>query len=298
MSIFYFLFQWLKEIKEEKKAKARAEVRRSPRKKDVKVFYKESSSSEDTKKATIKQRQRQRQWQVKSSLLLMAKGYVDLPHKIFKWHNYRFLRLILGLSFHLLNFIDACLHLLGCEEAYPFVGMGWIPSIFLPCLSGVSLGWLILLLFFRIWTDSFMTHLKIKWLHLSSDMNVHFRLRAQRCQSILGRGTWIWAWHHVFPPLSQLSTPLQAKHGAHVQLQAKHRALNWPNQATQLQGLTFQQVRHLLVLKMQFLQNWSVTRSSSLSRSGKWCCSSYCFLYQFVFNFFLQWRLMCEITFF
>ena len=54
MSIFYFLFQWLKQIKEEKKAKARAEVRRSPRTKDVKVFYKESSSSEDTKKATIK----------------------------------------------------------------------------------------------------------------------------------------------------------------------------------------------------------------------------------------------------
>ena len=55
MSIFYFLFQWLKQIKEEKKAKARSEVRRSPRTKDVKVFYKESSSSDDTKKkATIK----------------------------------------------------------------------------------------------------------------------------------------------------------------------------------------------------------------------------------------------------
>ena len=56
MSIFYFLFQWLKQIKEEKKAQARAEVRRSPRTKDMKVFYKESSSSEDrpTKKATIK----------------------------------------------------------------------------------------------------------------------------------------------------------------------------------------------------------------------------------------------------
>ena len=37
-----------------KKAKARTEVRRSPRTKDVKVFYKESSSSDDTKKATIK----------------------------------------------------------------------------------------------------------------------------------------------------------------------------------------------------------------------------------------------------
>ena len=53
MSIFYFLFQWLKQIKEEK-AKAGAEVRRSPRTKDIKVFYQESSSSEDTKKATIK----------------------------------------------------------------------------------------------------------------------------------------------------------------------------------------------------------------------------------------------------
>ena len=55
MSILYFLFQWLKQLKEEKKAKARAEVRRSPRTKDMKVFYKESSSSEDTKKATIKE---------------------------------------------------------------------------------------------------------------------------------------------------------------------------------------------------------------------------------------------------
>ena len=55
MSIFYFLFQWLKQIKEDKKAKARSEVRRSPRTKDVKVFYKESSSSDDTKKkATLK----------------------------------------------------------------------------------------------------------------------------------------------------------------------------------------------------------------------------------------------------
>ena len=55
MSIFYFLFQWLKQIKEEKKAKARSEVRRSPRTKDVTVFYKESSSSDDTKKkATLK----------------------------------------------------------------------------------------------------------------------------------------------------------------------------------------------------------------------------------------------------
>ena len=54
MSIFYFLFQWLKQIKEEKKVKARAEVRRSPRTNNMKVFYKESSSSEDTKKATIK----------------------------------------------------------------------------------------------------------------------------------------------------------------------------------------------------------------------------------------------------
>ena len=55
MSIFYFLFQWLKQIKEEKKAKARSEVRRSPRTKDMKVFYKESSSSDDTKKkATLK----------------------------------------------------------------------------------------------------------------------------------------------------------------------------------------------------------------------------------------------------
>ena len=54
MSIFYFLFQWLKQIKEEKKAKPSSEVRRSPRTKDVKVFYKESSSSENTKKATIK----------------------------------------------------------------------------------------------------------------------------------------------------------------------------------------------------------------------------------------------------
>ena len=56
MSIFYFLFlfQWLKQIKEEKKAKARVEVRRSPRTKDVKVFYKESSSSQDTRKATRK----------------------------------------------------------------------------------------------------------------------------------------------------------------------------------------------------------------------------------------------------
>ena len=41
-----------------------------------------------------------------------------------------------------------------------------------------------------------------------------------------------------------------------------------------------------------------VTRSSRLSRSGKWCCSSYCFLYQFIFKFYLQWRLMCEIKFF
>ena len=54
MSIFYFLFQWQKQLREEKKAKARAEVRRSPRTKDMKVFYKESSSSEDTKKATMK----------------------------------------------------------------------------------------------------------------------------------------------------------------------------------------------------------------------------------------------------
>ena len=183
----------------------------------------------------------------------MPKGYIDLPHKIFKWHSHRFLPLVLGLLFHLLNFVHAGLHLLGCEQAYPFVGMGWIPSIFLPCLSGVSLWWL---LFFQIWTDSFTTHLKIKWLHLSSNMNVHFRLRAQRCQSILGRGTCSWACQHVFNPLSQLSTQLQAKHGAHVQLQEKHRALNQPNQATQLQGLTFQQVRHHLVLKMQFLENW------------------------------------------
>ena len=49
----YFLFQWQKQLREDKKAKARAEVRRSPRTKDMKVFYKESSSSEYTKKATI-----------------------------------------------------------------------------------------------------------------------------------------------------------------------------------------------------------------------------------------------------
>ena len=55
MSILYFLFQWLKQIKEQKKAKARSEIRRSSRTKDMKVFYKESSSSDDTKKkATIK----------------------------------------------------------------------------------------------------------------------------------------------------------------------------------------------------------------------------------------------------
>ena len=54
------------------------------------------------------------------------------------------------------------------------------------------------------------------------------------------------------------STPLQAKQGAHVQLLAKERVhVNRPNQATQQakQGLTFQQVRHHLLLKMQFLEN-------------------------------------------
>ena len=38
--------------------------------------------------------------------------------------EFRFLPLVLGLLFHLLNFVNAGLHLLGSEEAYPFVGMG------------------------------------------------------------------------------------------------------------------------------------------------------------------------------
>ena len=77
--------------------------------------------------------------------------------------EFRFLPLVLCSLFDLLNLIDAGIHLLGSEEAYPLVGMGWIPLIFLPCLVGVSLGWF-LLLFVRIRTHSFTTHLKIKWL--------------------------------------------------------------------------------------------------------------------------------------
>ena len=49
--------------------------------------------------------------------------------------EFRFLPLVLCCLFDLPNFIDAGLHLLGCEEAYPFVSMGGIPSIFLPFLS-------------------------------------------------------------------------------------------------------------------------------------------------------------------
>ena len=79
---------------------------------------------------------------------------------------------------------------------------------------------------------------------VSSDMNVHFRLRAVRCQSVLGRGTRSCAWEkYGFPPLSWQSQVTQLQ-GAHIL-----------NQVTQLQGLTFQQVRHYLILRMQFLEN-------------------------------------------
>ena len=68
------------------------------------------------------------------------------------------------------------------------------------------------------------------------------------------------------PHKSAKSSDTAAKQGAHVQLQAKQRVhiqqqanqrahVNRPNQVTHLQGLTFQQVRHHLVLKMQFLEN-------------------------------------------
>ena len=45
-------FQWLQELKEKKKAQARAAlgVRRSPRSHSVKVFYGESTASEEEKK--------------------------------------------------------------------------------------------------------------------------------------------------------------------------------------------------------------------------------------------------------
>ena len=47
-------FQWLQELKEKKKAQARAAlgVRRSPRSHSVKVFYGESTASEEEKKST------------------------------------------------------------------------------------------------------------------------------------------------------------------------------------------------------------------------------------------------------
>ena len=47
-------FQWLQEIKEKKKAQARAAlgVRKSPRSHSVKVFYGESTASEEEKKKT------------------------------------------------------------------------------------------------------------------------------------------------------------------------------------------------------------------------------------------------------
>ena len=123
MSILYFLFQWLKQIKEEKKAKVRSEVRRSPRTKDVKVFYKESSSSDDTKKkATIKAEAKTvagRKFPSPDAQRVRRSTTLN-----FKRHSHRFLPLVLGLSFDLLNFIDAGLHLLGSEEAYPLAGMG------------------------------------------------------------------------------------------------------------------------------------------------------------------------------
>ena len=47
-------FQWLKELKEKKKAQARAAlgVRKSPRSHSVKVFYGESTASEEEKKTS------------------------------------------------------------------------------------------------------------------------------------------------------------------------------------------------------------------------------------------------------
>ena len=47
-------FQWLQELKEKKKAQARAAlgVRKSPRSHSVKVFYGESTASEEEKKTT------------------------------------------------------------------------------------------------------------------------------------------------------------------------------------------------------------------------------------------------------
>ena len=47
-------FQWLQELKEKKKAQARAAlgVRKSPRSHSVKVFYGESTASEEEKKKT------------------------------------------------------------------------------------------------------------------------------------------------------------------------------------------------------------------------------------------------------
>ena len=94
----------------------------------------------------LKQRQSQRQWQAESSLLLMPKGYVDLPStKIFKQHsqgNSGFFPRPLACLFHLLNFVNAGLHLLSCEEAYLFVGMGQIP-IDLSSLPEWCVAWVI-----------------------------------------------------------------------------------------------------------------------------------------------------------
>ena len=47
-------FQWLQQLKEKKKAQARAAlgVRKSPRSHSVKVFYGESTASEEEKKTT------------------------------------------------------------------------------------------------------------------------------------------------------------------------------------------------------------------------------------------------------
>ena len=48
-------FQWLQQLKEKKKAQARAAlgVRKSPRSHSVKVFYGESTASEEEKKTSV-----------------------------------------------------------------------------------------------------------------------------------------------------------------------------------------------------------------------------------------------------
>ena len=111
MSIFYFLFLWLKQIKEEKKAKARSEVRR-----------------------------RQRQWQAESSLLPMPKGYIDLPHLIFKQHSHRFLPLILGL--HLTSLISSMQAFISSAVKRPIHWLAWAesPQSFFPASLVCCLG--------------------------------------------------------------------------------------------------------------------------------------------------------------